>query len=155
MHVPGHVGGSMNNAGDGVVGATEDGGIYLPSTGACTWTVMTPQPSAVGKRATRKVSISWLQWIEGFICLSLTIPSPPHHLNTKIQEIHMCARRHSSYRQLFPATSILPKCFPYSCMGILFKTLYFFILVIFIILSILLPESCVLSYSLCVILSIF
>ena len=155
MHVPGHVGGSMNNAGDGVVGAAEDGGIYLPSTGACIWTVMTPQPSAVGKRATRKVSISWLRWREGFICLSLTIPSPPHHLNTKIQEIHMCARRHSSYCQLFSATSILPKCFPCSCMGILFKTLYFFILVIFIILSILLPESCVLSYSLCVILSIF
>ena len=155
MHVPGHVGGSMNSAGDGVVGATEDGGIYLPSTGACTWTVMTPQPSTAGKGATRKVSISWLQWVEGFICLSLTIPSSPHHLNTKIQEIHMCSCRHSSYHQLFPATSILPKCFPYSCMGILFKTLYFFILVIFIILSILLPESCVLSYGLCVILSIF
>lgn len=55
MCVPGHVRGSMNNAGDGVVGATEDGGIYLPSTGAFTWTVMTPQPSAVGKRATKKV----------------------------------------------------------------------------------------------------
>lgn len=116
--------------------------MYLPGTRAFTWTVMTPQPSAVGKRATKKVFYILTAVDKGFYLpkSNSTFFSPPAeyqdpgdtHVRTQAQFLLQAISCHFNFAKML--SLLLHGHFVQNFV-------FFFISVIFIILSILLPES--------------